>query len=171
MEINELLLRTSFACMACDGDIAKEEISLIKLLSTERHLFGDIDIDEELNNLVKEINQKGDGFLKQYLLTLAEQNLTEEEELKVADVAVQTIRSDNKIEYSEIKFFKLIRHSLKIVSDEVLLEKIEGIDENYLAQDIRADYLQLFEDYFNAIEIPQFDILETISKKEDNKPE
>ncbi len=158
MEQNELLLRTAFACMSCDGDIATEEVDLIKQMSKEKHLFGDIDIDKELNELVNEINVKGKGFLKQYLVNLAEQTLSEEQELNVADVAVQTIRSDNKIEYSEIKFFKILRSNLKIVSDEMLLEKIEGIDENYLAQDIRADYLQLYDDYFNTIELPTFNI-------------
>lgn len=29
MEMNELLLRTAFACMSCDGSIAKEEVDLI----------------------------------------------------------------------------------------------------------------------------------------------
>lgn len=171
MELNELLLKTAFACASCDGDIAEEEINLIKQMSTERHLFGDIDVDKILNDLVQEINQKGKNSLKQYLLSIAELSLSEEEELKVADIAVQTIRADNKIEYNEIKFFKLIRSNLKLVSDETLLEKIDGIDENYLAQDIKADYLSLFDDYFNTIELPQFNILEIISTEEVEKQE
>ncbi|MBE6256652.1 MAG: TerB family tellurite resistance protein [Prevotella sp.] len=159
MEQNELLLRTAFACMSCDGDIASEEVELIKRLDREKRLFGDVDIDKELDELVKEINLKGKGFLKQYLISLAEESLTEEQELQVADVAVQTIRIDNRIEYSEIKFFKVLRSNLKIVSDETLLDKIDGIDENYLAQDIQADYLQMYDDYFSTIELPKFEIL------------
>ena len=159
MEQNDLLLRTAFACMSCDGDIATEEVEKIKQISKEKHLFGEVDIDNELDELVKEINLKGKGFLKQYLTSLAEESLTEEQELKIADVAVQTIRADNRIEYSEIKFFKVLRSNLKIVSDDTLLEKIDGIDENYLAQDIQADYLQMYDDYFNTIELPKFEIL------------
>ena len=159
MEQNKLLLRTAFACMSCDGDIASEEVELIKRLDREKRLFGDVDIDKELDELVKEINLKGKGFLKQYLISLAEESLTEEQELQVADVAVQTIRIDNRIEYSEIKFFKVLRSNLKIVSDETLLDKIDGIDENYLAQDIQADYLQMYDDYFSTIELPKFEIL------------
>ena len=158
MEQSELLLRTAFACMSCDGDIAPEEVDMIKQMSKEKLLFGKMDIDKVLDELVNEINNKGKGFLKQYLIDLVEQTLTEDEELKVADVAVQTIRADNVIKYSEIKFFKVLRSNLKVVSDETLLDKIEGIDENYLAQDIRADYLQLYDDYFNAIELPKFNI-------------
>ena len=159
MEQNELLLRTAFACMSCDGDIASEEVALIKQISKEKKVFGEIDIDKKLDELVKEINQKGKGFLKQYLTCLADESLTEEQEIKVIDVAVQTIRADNRIEYSEIKFFKVLRSNLKIVSDETLLEKIEGIDENYLDQDIQSDYLQMYDDYFNSIDLPKFDVL------------
>lgn len=159
MELNELLLKTAFACMSCDGEIAAEEVDVLKQMAQDKHLFGDIDINKELDRLVQEININGKAFLKQYLLSLSELTLTENEELKIADVAVQTIRSDNKIEYSEIKFFKVIRSNLKKVSDNKLLETIEGIDENYLAQDIKMDYLHLYEDYFDNIELPKFNIL------------
>lgn len=158
MEQNELLLRTAFACMACDGEIAAEEVELIKQLAQERHLFGDIDINKELDTLIQEINQKGKAFLKNYLNNLAEQNLTEEQELQVADIAVQTIRADNHIEYNEIKFFKVLRSNLKSLSDETLIDKIKGIDENYLAQDIQEDYLQMYDDYFNMIKLPIFEL-------------
>ena len=168
MEQNELFLRTAFACMSCDGEIASEEVELIKQMSKEKQLFGEIDIDKELDVLVTEINQRGKSFLKQYLTNLAEENLTEEQELKVADVAVQTIRADNVIQYSEIKFFKVLRSNLKTVSDETLLEKIDGIDENYLAQDIRADYLQMYDDYFNTIELPKFEMMKTNSDSKGN---
>lgn len=158
MELNELLLRTAFACMACDGDIASEEVELIRQIFKDNNLFEKDDVDEKLDELVKEINQEGKAFLKKYLQALAEQSLTEEEEIKVVDVAIQTIRADSRIEYSEIKFFKVLRSNLKIVTDDVLLMKVDGIDENYLAQDIRADYLQIYDDYFNAIELPKFEI-------------
>lgn len=30
MEINELYLKTAFCCMACDGDIADEEVQYVR---------------------------------------------------------------------------------------------------------------------------------------------
>ena len=160
---NKLLFLTAFCCMSCDGEIATDEVEIIKQMAKEKQLFGDIDVDLELDKLVAEINQKGKGFIKQYLYCLSEQTLTEEQEISVADVAVQTILSDNKVEYSEIKFFKVLRSNLKLVSDETLLEKIDGLDENYLAQDIRADYLQMCDDYFNTIELPKFEMIDNVS--------
>lgn len=65
---------------------------------------------------------------------------------------------DNIIKYSELKFFKVIREHLHHVSDKTLLEKVENIDEQYLAKDIRPSYMQLYEDYFNSVELPKFEV-------------
>lgn len=151
MNINELLLKTAFACMSCDGEIAIEEVALLKQLSNDKQLFGDIDINVELEKLVQEINSKGKRFLIQYLDTLSKTTLTEEDEIHVANVAVQTIRADQKIEYSEIKVFKNIRSHLQHVSDETLLAKIDGMEEVYLAQDVKEDFFQSYDDYFDKI--------------------
>lgn len=158
MELNDLLLRTAFACMSCDGEIAQEEVGLIKQMSIEKHLFGNIDIDKELQVLSEEINEKGKVFLKQYLHSLSEGNMTEEQEIQIADVAIQTILADKNIEYSEIKFFKVLRSNLKNVTDEKLLECVEGMDETFLAQDIMTDNVQLYDDYFNTISFSAIDI-------------
>ena len=157
MKINELLLKTAFACMSCDGDIADEEVELLKEMAKD-NLFGEIDINSEFARLVQEINQKGKRFLQQYISELADAELTEDEEIKIADVAVKTIRADNIIQYSEIKFFKVIREHLTHVSDKTLLVEVENIDEQYLAKDIRASYLQIFEDYFSGEELPKFEV-------------
>lgn len=158
MEYNELLLETAFACMSCDGDIATEEVQLIKDYAKSSKLFGDIDIDKELDRLVSEINQKGKRFLKEYLSDVYEATLSEEQELQLLTVAVQMILIDNVIEYSEIKFFKVIRSNLKVVSNETILQKVNGITEDFLAEDIKADYLKLYDDYFENIELPKFDL-------------
>ena len=70
-------------------------------------------------------------------------------------VAVDTIQSDEKIEYSEIKFFKVLRSNLKNVTDEQILENVIGIDESYLAEDIKQSYLELFDAYFNNLELKE----------------
>lgn len=154
--INELLLHTAFACMACDGDIAQEEVDLIKKLDKDEHLFGDIKIDVELETLLKKINEQGKSFLKIYLDLVKDYQLNEEDSLRILDVAVKTIKADNIIKYSEIKFFKVIKANLS-VSDQTILENVEGIDDMWVAQDIK-DYGLLYESYFDNIELPKFDI-------------
>jgi uncharacterized tellurite resistance protein B-like protein len=148
--------------MACDGDIDKLEIKLIKKLQKENNLFGDIDINTELDNLLLAINNDGQQFLKNYFDELSTSHLTESNELKLIEVAIDTIKADKKIEYSEIKFFKIIRSKLKI-NNEPILEKHPDF-EDYLEQDIITDsYLsRLQEDFFDTHISNQFELISKI---------
>jgi len=123
--------------MACDGDIDKREVKLIKQLQKERKTFGEIDINTELDTLLLAINKDGHQFLKGYFNELTNTELTEANELKLIEVAIDTIKEDEKVEYSEIKFFKVIRSKLKI-DNEPILEKHPDF-EDYLEQDIITD--------------------------------
>lgn len=139
MEIKELYLKTVFCCMACDGDIANEEISLLNRYTKENHLFEGLDIVELTNNYVDEIHRQGRKFLDEYLSELTESKLTEEQELTIVKLSIETIEADNKIEYSEVSFFKEIRCRLH-VSDEAILKEMPG-REDYLLPDIKRDFL------------------------------
>lgn len=151
--LEQILLHTAFSCMACDGEIAHEEVEAIKQMAIEKHAFGNLNIENELQQMVSAINTKGKGFLKQYLLTIDGCDFTEEEECSILQVALDTIVSDNDIRYSEVKFFKVLRSNLKHLSDEEILEQVKGIDESFLAQDIKQSYTELFEAYFENIEL------------------
>lgn len=147
LQFNKLLLKTAFSCMACDGDIDKREIKLIKRLHKDNKTFGEIDINTELDTLLLAINKDGHQFLKNYFNELANAELAETDELKLIEVAIETIKADDKVEYSEIKFFKVIRSKLKI-ANELILEKHPDF-EDYLEQDIISDsYLSKLQDDF-----------------------
>ncbi len=157
MDTNELILKTAFCCMACDGEIAKEEIDLIKRFSAESELIIGLNVNEKVNQYVSEINQQGRAFLNNFLKELSHTDLSQEFELQIIKFAIQTIEADNKIEYSEISFFKKIRKRLKISNEEILAE-LPDI-EDYLLPDIEVD---LEEDWtcsfseidFNIITLP-----------------
>jgi len=134
LHLNKLLLKTAFSFMAYDGDIDKREVKLIKQLQKERKTFGEIDINAELDTLLLAINEDGQQFLKDYFNEISTTELTEANELKLIDVAIDTIKADDKVEYSEIKFFKVIRSKLKI-DNKPILEKHPDF-EDYLEQDI-----------------------------------
>ena len=106
--------------MACDGDIATEEIQLLRELITQTDLFNDIDVEVTLKRYVDSINQNGVIFLSQYLNEVADDELSKEEQLCLVDLAFKTIEADNRIEYSEVKFFKKIRVRLSLTDDEIL---------------------------------------------------
>jgi uncharacterized tellurite resistance protein B-like protein len=156
---NQLLLKTAFSCMACDGHIDDREVELIKSLAKEKNFFGDLDTRAELQKLIVEINDHGHGFLRQYLKELDAAHLNEEEELMVIKVAVDIIEADNEIEYSEIKFFKIIRTHLEILDEEVLKSYPEF--EEYLEKDVISDsyYISLQNDFFENYKTPQFESL------------
>lgn len=148
--------------MACDGDIDKREIKLIKKLQQDHKTFGEIDVTEELNELLVAINQDGHKFLKEYFSELAASELTDANELKLIEVAIDTIKADDKVEYSEIKFFKVIRAKLKI-DDSLILEKHPDFEE-YLEQDIITEsYLaRLKDEFFDTHISKEFELITKI---------
>ncbi|MDG5799222.1 hypothetical protein QA597_02475 [Marinilabiliaceae bacterium ANBcel2] len=157
---SELLLLTAFSCMACDGHIDNREVELIVALENEENLFKIENIEESVNNLIQQINNDGKKFLKNYFGQLKESNLSQEEELQLLKTAVRTIRADDVIEYSEIRFFKIIRSKLKI-SNKRILDAIPDIEE-YLEQDvIRKDYLEILKHtYFEEQTLPEFNFID-----------
>jgi uncharacterized tellurite resistance protein B-like protein len=103
--------------MACDGNIAQQEIAVIKSVCEKSPVLKYLNFEEEINSLISETNYKGKNFINEFFNALRSTDLSEEEELTLIDFAIQVIKADEHIEYSEIKFFKQIRHRLK-VSDE-----------------------------------------------------
>lgn len=156
---NQLLLKTAFSCMACDGDIDKREVKLLKKLAIENKEFGEVDINAQIDILLLSINKDGHQFLRDYFSELTAIELTEKEELKIVKVAIHTIKADDKVEYSEIKFFKVIRSKLKISNDKILISHPDF--EEYLEQDIISDsYLaKLQNDFFDTNLMPSFEKL------------
>jgi len=156
---NKLLLKTSFCCMASDGHIDKREIALIHSMCEDSSYFKDFNFKDEINQLITKINTRGKEFIQYYFDLLNEAELTEEEELTLIDFAIQTINSDEKVEYAEIKFFKNIRHRLKI-SDEKILSQYPDI-EMYLEDDIVTESFldRITKQYLESAELPQFDFI------------
>jgi len=162
IRFNKLLLKTAFSCMACDGDIDIREINLIKKMHQENKIFGEIDINQELDNLLLEINSDGQKFLRSYFNELTSTELSERNELKLIEVAIDTINADDKVEYSEVKLFKVIRSKLKI-DNQIILNKHPDF-EDYLEQDIISkSYLErLQEDFFDTTMLPQLKMINDI---------
>lgn len=137
METNELYLKTLFCCSACDGEIAPEEVSLVKQLSLNDSTFDGLDVENTLNTYVDSINKQGCIFLKNYLSEVANATLTDDEQLKLIELSIKMIEADNQILYSEVKFFKKIRNRMSI-SDESILAKLPN-SEDYLLPDILVE--------------------------------
>jgi hypothetical protein len=150
--------------MASDGTIDPREVDVIKTLCEKSPLFVDFDIHTELNTLVKKINAEGKKFIADYLNSLQESTLTEKEELTLLDFAIQTMYADDVLEYSEIKFFKTIRHRLH-TSDEKILEHFADVRdiEMFVGEDIIVKDEGFLEKisalYLDSAELPQFEAI------------
>lgn len=136
MNNQELLLKTIFACMACDGDIASEEVQVLRELIANTDLFKDLDVEITLKKYVDSINKDGVSFLNKYLSGIAENALSKEEQLCLVGLAFKTIEADKHIEYSEVKFFKKIRFRLTLTDDEIIDEYPDK--EDFLLPDINV---------------------------------
>jgi len=150
MNKKELLLKTVFCCMACDGEIADSEISLVKKLTLQSNSFGDVDVEQMLNSYVEAINQNGLLFISQYIQEIKDAEFTDEEALNLISLAIKTIEADENIEYSEVRFFKKIRSQLKI-SDKKILNILPD-KEDFLLPDI-------VEDDYNAFQTQTFSLI------------
>lgn len=143
MTKDELYLKTIFCCIACDGDIATEEVNLVRNLCTKDNIFHNVDLEKFINSWISEINEQGGTFLQSYLNELNSMALTETEQLQLVSLAIKAIEIDNHVEYAEVKFFKKIR-SILTISDEAILAEHPN-NEDFLLPDI------------NVTEIPQWD--------------
>lgn len=153
MAINELYLRTAFCCMACDGEIADEEVALLNKLALTEQVFGDLDIQMSINNYIESINKLGKVFLEEYLEDVRNACLDDSSSLQLVKIAIDTIEADNQVEYSEVSFFKRIRKQLSI-KDEVILEAMLD-KEDYLLPDVETADIFDWSFSFQSIQLPE----------------
>ena len=163
IEFEKILLQTAFCCLASDGNIDDREIALLKSVFVEKEQYKDLNFDEKINSFIKNYNEKGKQFFFFYFDLLRDSDLNEEEELSIINIAIKTIKADELIEYSEIKFFKIIRHNLKI-SDEKILAVFPDI-EQFLEKDIITEsYLEkITNQYLDVAELPKFELISFVS--------
>lgn len=153
MALNELYLRTAFCCMACDGEIADEEVALLNKLDLTEQVFGDLDIQMSINNYIESINKLGKVFLEEYLEDVRNACLDDSSSLQLVKIAIDTIEADNQVEYSEVSFFKRIRKQLSI-KDEVILEAMPD-KEDYLLPDVETEDIFDWSFSFQSIQLPE----------------
>lgn len=160
---DELLLKTAFCCMASDGEIAQEEIDTIQKLCQREEILKKMDFQNEIKRFVEEINKQGMQFIKNYLDELEKTLLTEQENINLLNIVFEVIFADEKVEYSEVKFFRNIRIRLSISDEEIEKNFANTPDlDIFLAKDI-VDHLsveKVTQQYFSSIEIPQFNLEE-----------
>jgi len=132
--------------------------------------FQNVDFESEISEFVAQINTQGKQFIADYLCSLEKTNLSEAETLTLLDIAIQVIKTDNIVEYAEIKFFKTIRYRLQISDDrisECLSNKYNDLFL-FVGEDIQMDTSvdKITQQYFEAVELSRlkFDCVQQVLK-------
>lgn len=153
----QLLIKTAFACMACDGCLDAREVECVRQFIQNDNLYLESELKIELDKLVDEFNLDANTFMSQFFSDLHNTDLTEDDQLKIIEYAVAIIRADEEIDYMEIKFFKIIR-SLLSVSDEEIRGRFADIEE-FLKEDILSDPLRSYYNRSFFSSVGQSDII------------
>jgi uncharacterized tellurite resistance protein B-like protein len=153
-----LLLKSIFACMACDQQIDAKEMAHIRQQAKEKGLFGGLDLEMELKRLESELNEQGYGFFRSFFAELSGAGLDREQELRLLDASVDMVEANEEIEYAEVKFVKLIRAELKVSDVEILVANPAHND--YLKQDVFPinPKKQLMSEFFVQEKFPTIQI-------------
>jgi uncharacterized tellurite resistance protein B-like protein len=114
--------------MACDGDIADEEINEIKNIVANEIYFMGYDIEEPLKSNIENIKVNGKNAINQYLQEIVTNELHEHQEILLIEVILRMIHADNKIEDSELKFLHIVKSKLKIDEHTLIIKFPNEID-------------------------------------------
>lgn len=148
---NHLLLLTAFICTAADGVVEEGEVESLAEFAGAHHLAGKETLNSLLNEWSERFNREGTGFMREFLNSLPDLNLSKKEKIRLLQMAALTAQIDHMVWEGERTFFKLLFYKLDIKASTVL-KKVKGIDESYLPED-DDDEDELYEEYFNSLEI------------------
>ena len=125
-EFSKLLFRTAFCLVACDGEIHEQEIEELKLINTNTPYFGDIDLESELNALLRDLRDQGTQTIHDLFSVFQNTKLSMVQELLLLEVALRVINADQRIDPNEVKFIKSMRLYLDVM-DPLIVQRFGQI--------------------------------------------
>lgn len=164
-EFKKLLFKVAFCAMACDGEIAPEEIEEMKKIEKNTSFFRAFDLSHELTQLIEELNNKGIRIVEELFQNLKESDLNAIQELIILEVAIRIIAADKKYDENEIKFINLLRAKLK-VHDELIIDrfgKTEILHTNEYVKNI--DREKSDNEFIENLELPELNDIKEIDFK------
>lgn len=128
IDFKPFLFKSAVIAMACDGDIADEEITEIKNIVANEIYFMGYDFEEALKTNIENIKANGKNAINQYLQEIVSKDLNEHQEILLIEVILRIIEADKKVEESEIKFLQMVKSKLKIDIQTVIVKFPQQID-------------------------------------------
>ena len=146
IDFKPFLFKSAVMAMACDGDIAVEEIAEIKNIVANEIYFMGYDFEESLRTNIDNIKGNGKNAINQYLQEIVSNDLNEHQEILLIEVILRIIEADQKVEDIEIKFLQMAKSKLK-TDEQTLIVKFPS-QINYL---IDFNNYGLHEEFTNEI--------------------
>lgn len=129
-KFKKILFKVAFCTMACDGHIDDREIKELKVMDKNTSFFEAIDLSDELEQLIKDLKNKGTKVIEDLFVFLRQTKLNPIQELLVLEVALRIINADNKHDENEVKFIHLLRSKLEL-HDETINDRFGQLDILY----------------------------------------
>jgi uncharacterized tellurite resistance protein B-like protein len=112
-EFKDFLFKSAVIAMACDGNIAEEEINEIKTIVANEIYFMGYEFEEQLRKNIEAIKINGKTAVNQFLQEITNNDLTEHQELLLIEVVLKIIQADTKFEENELRFLHMTKSKLK----------------------------------------------------------
>ena len=148
IDFKSFLFKTAVMAMACDGEIADEEIEEIKNIVANEIYFMGYDFDNPLKSNLENIRVNGKNAINQYLQEIAANDLNEQQEILLIEVVLRMILADAKVEESELMFLQMVKSKLKTDEQTMIVKFPEQI--SYLMD---LNNYGLHEEFTNEISI------------------
>lgn len=168
LEFKQILFKTAFCCMACDGHIDDREIKELKVMDKNTTYFEDVDLSKELEHLISQFGSKGKKTVEELFQQLRDTDLNTVQELLLLEVALRIINADERIDDNEVKFIHFIRSKLK-VHDETILDrfgKVEFLFDRDYKNEITVGNLK--QNLMDSIVLPEMADLKSVDLSESN---
>jgi uncharacterized tellurite resistance protein B-like protein len=122
IDFQNFLLKSAIAVMACDGSIDNQEIEEIKNMVSNEIYFMGYDFEKPFETNLNYIKSNGKKAINEYLSELSSLSLNDKQELRLIEVLIRTIESDNKVENNEIKFLQLVKSKLNVSEETIITQ-------------------------------------------------
>lgn len=143
-EFQKFLFRSAVTTIAVDGEIHNSEIEEIKSIVNSTAYFLDFEYEQVLKEIITDINLKGKEAVNEYLITLSESDLSEQQKIILLEVVLRMIEADKGVHPNEIQFLHLVKAKIKLSEELIFIKFPKQID--YLLE--KNDYGE--NDIFDA---------------------
>jgi uncharacterized tellurite resistance protein B-like protein len=121
-DFKSFLFKSAVMAMACDGEIAEEEIIEIKNIVTNEIYFMGYDFENPLKSNLENIRVNGKNAINQYLQEIAAKDLNSNQEILIIEVVLRIILADAKVEESELMFLQMVKSKLKTDEQTMIIK-------------------------------------------------